>query len=123
VPDVLVSRRGGQIIPLLILLAFRRTSTINIAVVLGQRWCPRGRPAGCKSTDGRSELTREQKVMWIQHQIQASRDIEPPTRDELVEVLGRLQGMDSDDTKAIPGWETIKTRAPRRCGRWLGRFS
>ncbi len=52
-PDVLVSRRGGQIIPLLILLAFRRTSTINIAVVLGQRWCPRGRPAGCKSTDGK----------------------------------------------------------------------
>jgi hypothetical protein len=58
-------------------------------------------------------LTREQKMTWIRHQLQASRDIDPATRDELVEVIGRLQGMAPGDSKAIPGWEKIKTRAPK----------
>src|SRR5258705_7998280 len=63
----------------------------------GERWTVTSNSYSNRPTDGTDFcnacgtpapwLSREQKVTWIQHQIQASRDIDPATRDELIEVV------------------------------------
>lgn len=58
-------------------------------------------------------LSRTELMDWIRNLLQTAGDIAPSTRLELREVLERLQGMEPDDTRTIPGWERVKTAAPR----------
>ena len=58
-------------------------------------------------------LTRAQRIAWIGHQLQADSSLSPETRDELLAVVERLQGLEPGNDKAIRGWEAIRSRAPK----------
>jgi len=45
--------------------------------------------------------------------IRAATDVPETTRHELQDVLGRLQAMAPDDTKAVAGWQRIRDVAPK----------
>ncbi len=58
-------------------------------------------------------VSRDKLIQWIRHQLQADATMPGATRHELIAAMDRLQGMASDDTKAIPGWQQIREAAPK----------
>ena len=58
-------------------------------------------------------LSRADLMKWLQHQVQASHELEPTTRLELREVLEKLQTRDANDTRTASAWKKVRDTAPK----------
>ena len=97
------------------------TSRIAQIAGLGGSLFPRTRTrldtTGALTSAGHVPLPRhgspDPMMQWIRHQLQATGEVSPSTRLELLEIVNRLAAMDTDAKAALVGWQKIKDTAPR----------